>query len=454
MRGLDEQIASLRQRIAQQEGALKQTKRASREQTLQIREKAIQYDLLRRAADTNKALYNALIQKFKEIDITGNIGETDIRVVEKAERPARPIRPNPQRTISLAALIGLALGVLAALLMEIMDPRIKSIEEFKEIFDIPILGTVPLIGGEQDDEANSSDTPAAQVSRMRPASIPAEAYRTLRTNVKFSHPVETGRSLLVTSSSPREGKTTTSINLAVTTALAGKRVLLIDADLRRPTMHTLFALPQDIGLTDVLLSEVDWFNAVRATRLENLSVLTAGLCPSNPAELLSSSRLPDMLSAARNSYDVIIIDTPPALSYATVNALMAADGLVMPLPPSALDFLSSMQFWGLVSDLTQGLQKHGAKKQFDFIDVVLSKVDPDDTAAPVVREWITAAYGEKVVPVEIPKTMTASSSSAEFGTVYDQPRKRATQAYDRLVELVEEQVGAAWMRQLASQRKE
>ncbi len=322
MRGLDEQIASLRQRIAQQEGALKQTKKASREQTLQIREKAIQYDLLRRAADTNKALYNALIQKFKEIDITGNIGETDIRVVEKAERPDRPIRPNPQRTISLAALIGLALGVLAALLMEIMDPRIKSIEEFKEIFEIPILGTVPLIGGEQDDESNSADTPAAQVSRLRPASIPAEAYRTLRTNVKFSHPVETGRSLLVTSSSPREGKTTTSINLAVTTALAGKRVLLIDADLRNPTVHREMNLSSSIGFTHYLAGDItDWHEAISPTWNEKLDVLTCGVIPPNPSELLESARLRQFMKEAVSEYDQVIVDASPLLPVADASIL-------------------------------------------------------------------------------------------------------------------------------------
>jgi chromosome partitioning protein len=129
---------------------------------------------------------------------------------------------------------------------------------------------------------------------------------------------------------------------------------------------------------------------------------------------------------------------------------MAADGIVMPLPPNALDFISSSQFWGLVGVLTQGLKKHGAQKHFEFIDVVLSKVDPDDAATSVVRKWITAAYGDKCVGVEIPKTSTAGSASAEFGTVYDQPRKRATQAYDRMVELVEDQIGFAWSRQMAA----
>ncbi|NJN00327.1 MAG: hypothetical protein HC793_01230 [Aquincola sp.] len=122
--------------------------------------------------------------------------------------------------------------------------------------------------------------------------------------------------------------------------------------------------------------------------------------------------------------------------------------MIMPLPPSALDFLSSTQFWGLVSSLTEGLKKHGATKEFDFIDVVLAKVDPDDAAAPEVRRWIAGAYGDKVVSVSIPKTSTAGSASAEFGTVYDQHRKAATQAYDNLVDLVEEQIGAAWLRQL------
>jgi chromosome partitioning protein len=153
---------------------------------------------------------------------------------------------------------------------------------------------------------------------------------------------------------------------------------------------------------------------------------------------------------ARLKYDVIIIDTPPSLSYLTINALMASDGIIMPLPPSALDFLSSTQFWGLVSVLTDGLQKHGANKEFDFVDIVFSKVDGDDSRSPTVKSWIQAAYGEKVVPLEIPKTATAGSASAEFGTVYDQSQKVVTQAYDRLVEHIEEQIGTAWMRQVAN----
>lgn len=264
-------------------------------------------------------------------------------------------------------------------------------------------------------------------------------------------------------------KTSTAMALAQGLALRGHRALLIDAD-AQASATSLFGLVPEVDIEDkeTLLplcrgdqESIEY--AIRQTYWDGLDLVPAcaGLFGAEfelPARQMNSRRdqafefwnvLHNGIDQARLDYDVIIIDTPPALSYLTINALMAADGVLMPLPPSALDFLSSTQFWGLVSSLTEGLKRHGARKEFDFIDVVLSKVDPDDASAPVVREWIAGAYGEKVVSVEIPKTSTAGSASAEFGTVYDQHRKVATKAYDRLVELVEEQIGAAWLRQIA-----
>lgn len=262
-------------------------------------------------------------------------------------------------------------------------------------------------------------------------------------------------------------KTTTAVTLAQGLSMRGHKVLLIDAD-PQGSATTLFGLLPGVEVSEeetilpLCRGEQDTIEyAIRPTYWDGIDLVPAmnGLFSAEfdlPSRQMTSKGfqfwnvLHNGIDAARLHYDVIVIDTPPSLSYITINAIMAADGLVMPLPPSALDFLSSSQFWGLVSELTQGLQNHGAAKTFDFIDVVLSKVDSDDAATSVVRGWIANAYGEKVVPVEIPDTSTAGTASAQFGTVYDQTRKRATQAYDRLVELIEEQIGTTWLQQVAT----
>lgn len=343
----------------------------------------------------------------------------------------------------------------------------------KPVFQTAQMAAITGLDTKQVDyRANKGDLPAGEIINSRRTFSLADLRIWAR---EFRRPKlrpEGGEAVTVVAANFKGGvtKTTTAMTLAQGLSMRGHSVLVIDADPQASLTNLFGLLPIEVDEDQTLLplcrgDEESIEYAIRPTYWDGIDLVpsVSGLFAAEfelPTRQLNSKNfefwnvLNNGIDNARLKYDVIIIDTPPALSYATVNALMAADGLVMPLPPSALDFLSSMQFWGLVSDLTQGLQKHGANKQFDFIDVVLSKVDPDDTAAPVVREWITAAYGEKVVPVEIPKTMTASSASAEFGTVYDQPRKRATQAYDRLVELVEEQIGAAWMRQLASLRKE
>ena len=161
------------------------------------------------------------------------------------------------------------------------------------------------------------------------------------------------------------------------------------------------------------------------------------------------------LEPVRDLYDVIVIDTPPALSYVTINGLWAADGIVVPVPPSGLDFASSAQFWSLLADLGTNLDRQergGLRKAFDFLHVLLSRVDQADAASPAVRQWIQATYGEFVLPVEIPKTSVTSNKAAEFATVYDVQKydgsakayKRAVDAYDRFVDLVEESVVEAW----------
>src|SRR5574338_109594 len=161
------------------------------------------------------------------------------------------------------------------------------------------------------------------------------------------------------------------------------------------------------------------------------------------------------LQALAEDYDAIVIDTPPSLSYLTINALMAADGMLMPLPPNALDFASAAQYWNLFSDLTASFQKRQFEKRFDFMHVLLSKVNAQDPSSAVVRDWIMTTYAGKVLPVEIPLTSVTSATATEFATVYDVSKwegssktySRARDAYDRLVELIDAKIVNLWYQQ-------
>lgn len=270
-------------------------------------------------------------------------------------------------------------------------------------------------------------------------------------------------------------KTTSAVTLAQGLSRRGHRVLLVDLD-PQGSATTLFGVLPDAEVdaehTAMLLftgEQEDLGYAIRPTYWPGIDLVCAAPLLFGAEFVLPARQSRDAgyefwrvldrgLDQAREDYDVIVIDTPPALSYVTINALMAADGVIMPLPPSALDFASSAQFWDLFSDLcNQLVRSRGQDKSFEFIDVLLSRVESSDAASSVVRQWVLEGYGDKVLPIEIPKTAVASTASAEFGTVYDLPRgamnaktfARARDAYDRMCELVEQQIQAVWASQLA-----
>ena len=272
-------------------------------------------------------------------------------------------------------------------------------------------------------------------------------------------------------------KTTTAVTLAQGLSLRGHKVLVIDTD-PQGSMTTLFGLLPDVDVSDeqTILSlcygsEVSIDYAITPSYWSGIDIVPANLALYSAEFALPSRQKAESsfefwnvlnhgIDTARTKYDVIILDTSPSLSYLTINALLAADGLIMPLPPSTLDFTSSGQFWNLFNDLTANLvTNRGKTKSFDFVDVLLARVDANDASSSVVREWITAAYASMVLPVEIPKTALTASASAEFGTVYDtdpatintRTYRRAYDAYERVVELVEEQINSAWKRQIGEQ---
>ena len=272
------------------------------------------------------------------------------------------------------------------------------------------------------------------------------------------------------------GKTTTAMTLAQGLTLKGHRVLVIDCD-PQGSLTTLFGILPDTEVEETqtilpvcLGMETSIKSAIQPTYWNGLDLVCAA-----PLLFAAEFGLPARqmredgfefwnvlnvgLDDVRDGYDVIIIDTPPSLSYVTINALMASDGILMPLPPNALDAASAAQFWRLFSDLAgQLVEQRGVTKEFDFVRVLLTRVDNQDVTTATVRDWISKTYEGKVLPAEIPKTTVASSSSAEFGTVYDVGKyegnqrtyKRALDAYDRVNELFEEIIRATWRRHLSA----
>ncbi|SIQ59498.1 AAA family ATPase [Pseudacidovorax sp. RU35E] len=265
-------------------------------------------------------------------------------------------------------------------------------------------------------------------------------------------------------------KTTTAVTLAQGLSLLGHRVLVIDTD-PQGSLTTLFGIlpdteveEQDTILPLAMGTETSIRYAIRPTYWDGIDLVAAapvlfGAEFALPARQTQEPgfefwRVLDLgIDDVRGDYDVIVIDTPPALSYTTINAFMASNGIIMPLPPNALDFASASQFWSLFSDLTgELLTKRGLDKHFDFIHVLLARVDSADAASTVIRQWIGQTYAEKVLPVEIPKTAVTGVASAEFGTVYDVSRydgsartfKRARDAYDSFVGHIEGSVRAVW----------
>jgi len=297
-----------------------------------------------------------------------------------------------------------------------------------------------------------------------------EWVRTIKSESLRDPTVAAGAVITIANFKGGVSKTTTAAAVAQGLSLRGHRVLVIDTD-PQGSLTTLFGVLPDADVDEeqtilpLCAGDVDSvMPAIQRTYWDGIDLVAAAPVLFNAEFLLPSRQksekgfafwrvLDEGLVQARDVYDVIIIDTPPSLSYITINALIAADGVIMPLPPNALDFASSAQFWNLFTEVCGGLFKAGGDdKKFSFVDVVLSRVDRADAVSAAVRQWIVSAYGSKVLPIEIPKTSIAASASAEFGTVYDvdsssvqaKTLKRARDAYDQLVDHIEMQVTGVW----------
>jgi len=284
---------------------------------------AIDYSILKREVDVNRQLYEGLLEKLKEAGVTAGLKSNNVRLVDIARPPTAPTEPNIPRNLAFGFVLGLTSGIGLAFLLENIDNTVRTTEQAQAISGLPALGMIPL-GSKAAAEASatralgvsSSSREAVElVTHARPQSQMAESYRALRTSLLLSNLGTPPKVVMVTSARPQEGKTTTSINTAVVLAQKGVRVLLIDADLRRPSIHKALGLGPRTGLSNVLTGSTALEQAIlRSAVLSNLFILPAGTPPPNPAELLASSNMRDLLLDLRDKYDHIVIDTPPTLS--------------------------------------------------------------------------------------------------------------------------------------------
>jgi capsular exopolysaccharide synthesis family protein len=284
--------------------ALEQQKNVTQDQS----DVGIEYRVLLRDVETNRALYENMLKSLKTTTATENVPATNIRIVYPALVPEVPVSPRKTRTLTLATALGLFFGIGLALLLETLDTTIKTPEEVEKWLEIPNLALIPHI----DTEAHPGEAPELVVFHGHQP-LASEAYRVLRTSILFSSPGQTPRLLLVTSTLPMEGKTLTTANLATAMAQAEGDVLLIDADLRRPTLHQLLGVPREPGLSNFLVGKTDELPVV-ATLVPHLFLIPAGAIPPNPSELLGSERMQELLNRAQERFALTILDSPPLVS--------------------------------------------------------------------------------------------------------------------------------------------
>jgi len=287
---------------------------------------AIEYKVLKQEADSNRQVYDGLLEQLKQASLAAGLNSSNIRVVDRARVPLHPSGPNLLRNLEFAFLIGLTGGIAIAFGMEALDTTVRTPDQAETISGLPTLGVIPLQSAFERPVSKSGRVhifqkpqrtgmrPRPLISYQEPQSEIAEAYRALRTSILLSSASHPPRSILVTSAVAQDGKTMTCINVGIVLAQQGKRVLLVDADMRRPHLHRAFGLKGTIGLSNILTGGAGTSDAIQTTVQPNLFVIPAGPVPPHPAELLSSSLMRDLLNQWCSEYDHVILDSPPVIS--------------------------------------------------------------------------------------------------------------------------------------------
>lgn len=364
------------EQAVQREQALRTSFNQQRGETVTQNEAAINYRLIQQELDTNKSLLDGLMQRSKENDVVQAGTPNNIYVVDYAVAPDTPVAPRRLRGIALAFALSLVFSVGLAFFLEYMDDTIRSTEDVEKLLHLPTLTVIPMVGSltarrflpKFKSKTNGNGSRPELLSSTGDKSGLAEAYRQLRTSVLLSTPGQPPQTLLITSSLPSEGKTTTAVNIAMSLAQTGSDVLIIDADMRRPRLHSIFKIGNQQGLSTILSKKFDEASVkslISHDEESGLYLLPSGAIPPNPAELIGSQQMKHLLAFLKQHFEHIIIDSPPIASF--------TDGILISLMTDGtlLVIHGGKSSRAVVRHARQQLRNVGAK----LLGVVLNKVD-------------------------------------------------------------------------------
>jgi tyrosine-protein kinase Etk/Wzc len=375
------------------------------EENKRLPEKALQLVRLQREVDLQASLYSQLKEKYQETLIAESSKVEQVSIVKPAVPPDKPANiPSKLLIVSTGLVMGLIIGIVFAFLAEVFDTSMGRIEDVEEVLKVPVLGVVPFLESEDKDKKSKSKHREPERTRTRdlvthfkPGSMGSEAFRALRTNLQFLRVETKGKSFLITSAFVQEGKTVNAINLALITAQAGHKVLLVDADLRKPLVNKYYGLPIGPGLTDYVLGNYHWHEVtntisdimlgdfgiddiLKTPGMDTLQIITAGTKPPNPSEILTSHRFKEFLKEAGNTYDFIFIDAPPVMPVADASDIATlVDGVI-------LVYMTGKIGRGVLKRVKGNLENVDAK----LTGVILNKIKSD--AGPEYYQYHSYYY--------------------------------------------------------------
>src|ERR1039457_3218937 len=319
------------QALVETESSLLKWMGHEKQQALELAKLETEYRPLARDAENNGKVYSQINQRQKEINLTGMLKANNVRILDRATQPRSPVSPRLALNLPVGIALGLIFGLLLAFTIEALDNTVKSPEAAEELVGAPLLGVIPMLS--QSRQHAIADAPERDLTVFKdPTCLAAEPCRSIQTNMLFISAQKEFSLFSVTSPGPQDGKTTVAINLAITMAQAGGRILLIDTDMRRPRIHRSFGLKSDKGISSVIAGDIPLKDAIHKSEVPNLDILPCGPMPPNPAELLHTERFRQILAECHGGYDRVILDSPP-IGPVTDPAIIggATDGVVLVL---------------------------------------------------------------------------------------------------------------------------